>query len=414
MRVMVIGGGPVGLVSALTAAAGGHQVTLVEVDQVRLDHYRAGEVPFHEPGAAELLATHAGELLGFQDHIGTDLAGLDVILVCVGTPPLADGSQDLSQVISALEELAPHLPVADGPVVAVRSTVVPGTHRDRLADIIPADRLVANPEFMREGSALADSLAPDRIVLGGPAAAVDRVEELWSADAPCVKLDWTAAELVKYTANAFLATKISFANEIANLAQRLDVDHQEVFAAVALDPRISPAFFAAGAGFGGSCFPKDVMALRVRMEELGLPPRILAAVLQVNEHQPSHLIDLAEQAFGPVADKPIAVLGLAFKPGTDDTRESRTIPLILELRSRGAQVVVQDPIVSNLPSDLPGDLVLTTDIRVVLDGAVGAFIMTAWPEYRDAAPEAWSGLAWMVDGRRALRQPPPGVGYIAL
>lgn len=421
MHCVVAGAGYVGVTTGLVLAERGHSVVLVDIDEARAERLAAGEVPFHEPGVEAALKS---ALATGRVTTGTDLAAAvasaDAVLVCVGTPQRPNGDADLSFVAAAAKTIGQGLRRSSrAPVVIVKSTVPPGTAVGVVAGgVAKASRkkegegfhIASNPEFLREGSALADARKPDRVVAGAlRSEAVRKVAELWGypESLPLVETSPSAAELMKYASNAFLAMKVSFANETANVAERLGVDVYDVMRGVGLDARIGAEFLRAGAGFGGSCFPKDVRALERFAKRIGAPLRLPKAVLEINENQPRELLRIVEGALGgSVRGKSVALLGLAFKPDTDDVRESRAIPLYRALVKAGASVACWDPLaLENFRRAVVAKVDGSQDLAAVLKGKDAAVIQTEWAALRDLAPAEWRRLMRgdaIVDGRRSV------------
>lgn len=411
-QISVIGGGYVGLVTAACFAELGHPVSVIEIDPGKAEAINAARPPIHEEGLAELLERHAGRRLSAGTTYDP-LPASDLSFICVGTPSAPDGSADLSMVRAAGRSIGEALRDLDRPhVTVVKSTVPPGT-TERV--VIPAVRehsgrgdigFSMNPEFLREGAAVADFMHPDRIVIGaGSAAAGDAVAAAYrGVDAPILRTGITAAEMIKYASNALLAAKISCANEIGNLCKRLGIDAYEVLAGAGMDPRIAPRFLEAGAGFGGSCFPKDVSALIRLAEDLGEDPCLLRSVLAVNDRQPLRMVALLERRLGGrLQGRRIAVLGLAFKEHTDDVRESRAIPVIRSLLERGAEVAAYDPLAASaMRALLPGPEYCASAADA-LAGADACLVMTGWPEFRNLSTEFdLMRSRIIIEGRRIL------------
>jgi len=391
MKISVIGGGYVGLVTGTCFAELGHDVTIIEIDPEKVRAINNGKPPIYENGLEDLLGKNTGKRL--HASIGYEsVASAEIVLISVGTPPKPDGSANLSYIESASTSLGKALKNTSAYcVVVVKSTVPPGTTEKivRPAVLRAAGKtekeigFVMNPEFLREGRAVDDFLHPDRIVIGSSdPRAGDRVAEVYTnLRVPVLRTDLTAAEMIKYTSNAFLATKISFSNEIGNICKNLNIDVYEVMKGVGLDPRIGPLFLNAGAGFGGSCFPKDVSALVSLAKEAGENPVLLESVLAVNEHQPDRIIALLEKRIGTLSGKRIAVLGLAFKDNTDDIRDSRAIPVIETLVKKGAWVTAYDPMaIPNMQRLFPS-IEYCSSTAGALTGADGCLVMTEWPEF---------------------------------
>jgi UDPglucose 6-dehydrogenase len=412
MKIAIIGAGYVGLVTAACFAKLGHTVSVINRDPAKAAAINAGHPPIHEQGLAELLANHVGSTL----VAGTDYApvgGADQTFICVGTPSREDGSADLDQVEAASRSVGEALAGASRPhVVVVKSTVPPGT-TDRVVALEVYARsgradigFAMNPEFLREGRAVDDFLHPDRIVIGADStASFERVAAAYQGvDAPVLRTGTAAAEMIKYASNAFLATKISYANEVGNICKRLGVDVYEVMKGVGMDQRISPHFLNAGAGFGGSCFPKDVSALIHLAGELGEEPRLLRSVMEVNDRQPLRMVAMLEDRLGPLEGRRIAVLGLAFKDNTDDIRDSRSIPVIGELLRRGASIAAYDPLAIPAMQALYPAVQYAATAKDALDGADACLVMTEWPEFSLLDAEAFAAMRSQViiEGRRIL------------
>jgi UDPglucose 6-dehydrogenase len=401
MQVSVVGSGYVGTTVAAALADAGHEVTAVDIDPEVVATINAGESPIQEPGVDELVARHSGDRLTATTEYA-DVADTELSLIAVQTPEREDGSIDPSYVETAAESLGEV--VDDDHVVAVKSTVIPNVLEERIAPLLGGATLAANPEFQREGSALADFRDPHKIVVGADDEfAYERLEALYasiieSADPAIVRTGLREAMMIKYANNAFLASKISLINDIGNVCKAYGVDTYEVAEAIGLDPRIGAAFLRSGVGWGGSCFPKDTSALIQAARDRDYEPAMLAAAREVNDRQPGRMLNLLETHVDP-AGKRIAVLGLAFKPGTDDTRNSRAIPIVEGLEKRGASVVGYDP-VATLPDR---DLEHADSAAAALDGAHAALVVTDWDEF-EALDSEFDRMAEpiVVDGRRVI------------
>jgi UDPglucose 6-dehydrogenase len=389
----VFGAGYVGLVTAACLAELGRNVVLHDVDVRKIATLRTGVLPIHEPGLLELL--HRGVAAGrlrFTTEAQEAVAGRAAIFVAVGTPTCADGRADLSFVREAAGLIARHL---DGPTVIVNKSTVPIETGDLVEAIVRAERIgrhdavvVANPEFLREGSAISDFFHPDRIVLGceDPQAEALLRELYAPLDVPLLVTDVHTAEMIKYTANAFLATKISFANEIAAICERVGVDVKTVVAGAGADRRIGTAFLGAGLGFGGSCLPKDVNALRQIAEEAAVEPLLLNAVADVNARQIERICARIAYLLDGLAHRRVGVLGLAFKAQTDDVRDSPALALVETLLAHGACVTVHDPVAADNALARLGDRVAyapVDDYHRVAEGADALVLATDWNAYRD-------------------------------
>jgi UDPglucose 6-dehydrogenase len=404
----VIGAGYVGLTTAVGLAEEGRQVRLVEINEARLASLRAGRPPIHEPGLDELLARvlHTGHLQVVSGiHEGMDGAGIAII--AVGTPPTADGEADLRQVDQALADATG---AADpGTVLVIKSTVPPGTTARLASRRTPTSPpLVMCPEFLREGSALEDLRRPSRLVIGGDdRRACDRVAELFARPgAPTHITDSTSAELVKYGSNSFLALKISFINELAQLCEATGADIEAVADGIGADPRIGRAFLNAGLGYGGSCFPKDVRALENVAAYHGQSFWMLKAAIDVNAQQRRRFVGKIITALGGSAEgRRVAVLGLAFKPGTDDMRQAASIDIIRHLSDLGAVVTATDPVAIERAAPLLPGVSMVTDPYACVTGADAVVMVTEWAEFRVLD---WSRVGELVsrrlvvDGRNCL------------
>ena len=406
MKISIIGCGYVGAVTGACFAALGHDIVFVELDPGKIAAINAGRAPIYEPGLDELLQKHSSRITA-TDDLADAVCHTEVTFICVGTPSRQDGSIDLTYVRSAAAEIGRILKEKRGyQTVIVKSTVLPGTTEGFVLPILEAESgkrgfvdfgLASNPEFLREGSALADFFTPDRIVIG---ASDDRsrrlLEELYSPiDCPKMITAIPVAEMIKYVSNAFLATKISFANEIGNICKQMGIDTAEVFRGVGMDHRINPAFFQSGIGFGGSCFPKDVRALIAKAEEVGVEPKILKDVIEVNEEQPLKLLELLTAHVPNLDRKTIGLLGLAFKPNTDDVRESRAIPIVETLLRKGATVLAYDPMAMGNFRKIYPQINYVPTAADALD-ADAVLITTEWKEFESLN---YSGKT-VIDGRR--------------
>jgi UDPglucose 6-dehydrogenase len=405
VKVGVFGAGYVGLVTGACFAELGHDVVVRDVVEAKIDALRAGVVPIHEPGLDDLIARNA-ERLRFTTDVGEAVAEAEIVYIAVGTPPTYSGDADLSAVWTVVDELPE---VERRIVVAMKSTVPVGTGRavrHRLDERGLANvGYVSNPEFTAEGTAVHDFMQPDRIVIGAfDEADGDVVQRLHDGiDAPIVRCDVPSAEMVKLAANAALVTRISFINEIANVCEATGADVTTVAEGIGLDRRIGPSFLRAGIGFGGSCFPKDSLALKQLAANSGYNFQLLNAVIEVNELQKRRVIGKLERRLGPLRGKRIALLGLAFKPGTDDMREAPSLVLAGRLLSEGAEVTAWDPVADGA-AHLHG-VEIADSALAALEGADGAVIVTEWPELRDldwaAVRERMRGNV-IVDGRNLL------------
>ncbi len=404
-NVGIFGAGWVGLVTGACLAELGHEVVIRDVVPERIESLRAGEVPFHEQDVPELIERNR-ERLEFTLDAGEVAEGAEFLFVCVDTPPTYSGDADLSRVWTVVDEL-PRLD--ERTVLVMKSTVPVGTgEKVRLGlDARGLENVgyVSNPEFLAEGRAVADFMNPDRIAIGSfEEADGDAVQALYeSIDAPIVRCDVNSAEMIKLAANAFLMTRISFINEIANVCELTGADVTKVAEGVGLDHRLGPHFLRAGIGYGGSCFPKDSLALKQLASNSGYHFQLLSAVIEVNELQKRRVIAKLQKHVGRLRGKRIALLGLAFKPHTDDMREAPSIVLASRLLAEGAEVTAWDPVAK--PNELlRGVDVRETPLEAVRD-ADAAVIVTEWPELRELASsevlEAMRGNV-IVDGRNLL------------
>jgi UDPglucose 6-dehydrogenase len=401
--VGVIGVGWVGLVTAVCFAELGHQVVARDILPEKVESLARGETTIHEPGLEEMLRRNA-ERITFTTDMSVLLERAQLLFVCVDTPPTYSGDADLSRVRAVVEEL----PVDGGHVLVMKSTVPAGTghsiRRDR-----PGLPYVSCPEFLKEGSAVADFMQPDRVVIGadpGDENAADAVAALYEPlPGEILRTDVASAEMIKLASNAFLATKISFINEIANVCEEVGADVAEVAAGMGLDARIGSAFLRAGIGYGGSCFPKDVSALKMLAGNTGYHFQLLTAVIEVNELQKRRVVSKLQKHLGSLIGKRIALLGLAFKPDTDDMREASSLVLAARLQGEGAEVVAYDPVAAGRAGELLDSVEMADSALAALDGADAAVLVTEWGEFAELE---WADVATrmarplLVDGRNFL------------
>jgi len=415
----VIGTGYVGLVTAVGFAELGSDVVCVDIDAEKVARLERGEIPIYEPGLAELVEKNR-ERLTFTTDIAVALERARLLFVAVGTPPTYSGDADLS----AVHAVVAAMPASDRHALVMKSTVPVGTgaaiKRAFVEQGKPGFRYVSCPEFLKEGTAVADFLRPDRVVVGDDGdwagdAVVELYRPLLNAEhggkgpaAPLgelVRTDIASAEMVKLASNAFLATKISFINEIANVCEETGADVVEVARGMGLDERIGPRFLNAGIGFGGSCFPKDVTALKQLAGNSGYHFQLLNSVIEVNELQKRRVIGKLEKHLGTLVGKRVALLGLAFKPNTDDMREASSLVLAARLQAAGASVVAFDPISAAVAKPLLGGVELAGSPLEALTGADAAVLVTEWQEFRDldlgVVADAMAGDV-LIDGRNAL------------
>ncbi len=404
----VIGVGWVGLVTAGCFAELGHHVWCRDVDVRKIETLRGGEVPIYEPGLAELVARNS-ERLHFDLDVGPLMEHARLLFVCVDTPPTYSGDADLSRVEAVIEAL----PASSEHAIVMKSTVPVGTGanvRRRLGELGKgAFGYASNPEFLKEGSAVADFMNPDRVVVGSDAQspwAADAVAQLYTElDGTVVRTDVASAEMIKLASNAFLATKISFINEIANVCEEVGADVKEVASGMGLDPRIGGSFLNAGVGFGGSCFPKDVSALKQLAGNSGYHFQLLTAVIEVNELQKRRVVSKLKKHLGSLVGKRIGLLGLAFKPHTDDMREASSVVLAARLQGEGAIVKAYDPVAEQSAGELLTGVEMCDSALDAVEGVDAAVIVTEWPEFADldmAEVKRRMAHPVIVDGRNML------------
>lgn len=412
MRLTVIGLGYLGATHAVAMAKLGHQVIGIEQDQSKLESLRQGRIPFHEPGLdkalTEVLATGR---LTFQSEHDSQSSSAEIHFICVGTPQKESGEADTSYAFSAAKQLAKHLKPES--VVAGKSTVPVGTAaklKDLMSEIagFPV-HLAWNPEFLREGTALEDSLKPDRIVVGSwDQYSVEKLKEAYGpileTGTPFLSMDVETAELVKVAANAFLATKISFINAMAEIAEAAGADAVALAEAIGHDERIGKKFLRSGIGFGGGCLPKDIRGFIARAEELGVGSSLdfLKDVDQINLRRRSRVVELAKQELGTLADKKVLALGISFKPDSDDLRDSPSLEIAKRLSELGSEVVIHDP-VSLAALKEPGKLKPEENLEVAAKDADLVILGTEWKEYRDLEPAKLKVKSKVIiDGRNVL------------
>ncbi|MGN6112827.1 MAG: UDP-glucose dehydrogenase family protein [Luteimonas sp.] len=423
MKVAIFGTGYVGLVTGTCLAEVGHDVVCVDVDAAKVEGLNRGVVPIYEPGLSPMVrANHAAGRLHFTTDAPAAVAHGDLLFIAVGTPPDEDGSADLQYVLAVARTIGEHL---SRPAVVVDKSTVPVGTADKVRTAIAttlagrgadiAFDVVSNPEFLKEGAAVDDCMRPDRIVVGADnPAAVEKLRRLYAPfnrnHDRIVAMDVRSAELTKYAANAMLATKISFMNEIANIAEQVGADVEQVRKGIGSDPRIGWHFIYPGAGYGGSCFPKDVQALAMTARQHGMQPRLLDAVEAVNEAQKGHLFELVQRHYDAGEDegargRTFAVWGLAFKPDTDDMREASSRRLLEQLWEAGATVRAYDPEARGEAERIFGervDLVLCDSAAQALEGADALIVVTEWKQFRSpdfAALKAALGDGVVFDGR---------------
>ncbi|HEX8415495.1 MAG TPA: UDP-glucose/GDP-mannose dehydrogenase family protein [Sphingomicrobium sp.] len=392
MRIAMIGTGYVGLVSGACFADFGHQVVCVDKDSAKIDGLNAGRMPIWEPGLDTLVKANADRgRLSFTTDLAAGVDGAEAVFIAVGTPARrGDGHADLTFVYQAIRELAAH--VKPGTVIVTKSTVPVGTG-DKICQILEEEgakdvSVASNPEFLREGAAIADFKHPDRIVVGAEDSRAEEVlkeiyRPLFLNRAPILFTGRRTAELTKYAANAFLAVKISFINEIADLCEAVDADVQDVARGIGLDNRIGPKFLHAGPGYGGSCFPKDTLALLQTADKAGVDQQIVRTTVKVNDDRKEAMVDRVARALGgSLQGKRIGLLGLAFKPNTDDMRDAPSLPIVKGLLSAGATVAAFDPVARHQAEPMMPEVTFAADAYAAVADADALVIVTEWDEFR--------------------------------
>jgi UDPglucose 6-dehydrogenase len=392
MKICMIGSGYVGLVTGACLAEFGMNIICVDKDETKIEKVRKGESPFYEPGLDDLIEKNMKEgRLSFDTDTKKGVKTSKVIFIAVGTPANNDGSPDLSQVEAVAREVARS--IDEYKIIVLKSTVPVGTGKwvkgvieAELQEAVPFD-IVSNPEFLREGAAVEDFFRPDRVVIGAESErAIEMMKEIYNAlyliETPFVISSIETAEMIKYASNAFLATKISFINEIANLCERVGADVHDVARAMGLDGRIGRKFLHAGPGFGGSCFPKDTKALVHLAKGQNCEMEIVQSTIRVNERQRERMIEKIEEVVGDVPGKTVGILGLAFKPNTDDMREASSIFIIQGLQSRGARIKVYDPEAMEEAKKIFQDVIYCKGPYEVAEGSHALVLITEWNQFR--------------------------------
>jgi len=414
LKISVVGAGYVGL-TVVCLADFGHEISLVGRTKQKIDLINQGKSPIYEPGLEDILKRNleTKRVLATTDYNVMDDS--DVIFICVGTPSNSDGSIDLSQIKDASKEIGLHLKRAkDFKVVVVKSTVVPRTVKNVVIPILEKESgkkagldfgVAMNPEFLREGEAVYDFMNPDKIVMGitdnKTREIMDKVYEKFDARFHRIFTDLNTAEMIKYAQNSMLASRVSFINEIANICEKFGVDVKEVASAIGLDTRIGPKFLNAGIGFGGSCFPKDVNALLAASSSVGYDSLMLKAILGINELQPLRLIQLAKESIGDLSGKAVAILGLAFKPKTDDMREARAIPIIRTLLEDSVTIRVYDPQAMENAKQIFGNKIeYCSSVNDCIKNVDLIMIVTEWDEFKNLDLSLIK--CPIIDGRRVL------------
>ncbi|WP_041967282.1 UDP-glucose dehydrogenase family protein [Mesobacillus selenatarsenatis] len=413
MRVAVLGTGYVGLSTGICLAEIGHNVICIDIDERKINKLKERKSPIYEPGLEELLIKNSSTgRLTFTTSHPYALNHADIIIIAVGTPQSDNGRADLSFLEQAAKDLAEHI-IRDS-IVVVKSTVPVGTN-EYLKQLLLGQlknkveiKMVSNPEFLRQGSAIQDTLKADRIIIGSDdAGASEKIQEMYRPlNVPFLLTDVRSAEMIKYASNAFLATKISFINGIANLCEAVGADVEDVANGMGYDKRIGSAFLKAGIGYGGSCFPKDVKALLHTSREKGVPFSLLEETIAINDHQQELLVGKAQKRLGELKGKKIAMLGLSFKPETDDMREAPSIKIARALTAAEAKVAAYDPVASGNARKVIGEIITYVDSALeAAKGADALFIVTEWEEFRQLEFEALLDVMKqriIFDGRNCL------------
>ena len=390
MNICVVGTGYVGLVTGAVFADLGNDVVCVDNDHAKIEALRGGRMPIYEPGLEEMVVRNRDDgRLTFSTDLPGSVQHADVIFIAVGTPPKETGETDLSHVEAVAAQIGHAM---DRYKVVVNKSTVPVGTGELVREVItrhqprPIDfDVVSNPEFLREGSAIEDTLRPDRIVIGAPnqQVAMTLVELYAPLERPMIITDLPSAEVIKYASNAFLAAKISFINAIANICETAGADVSQVMKGMGLDSRIGMQFLQAGLGYGGSCFPKDVDSLIHTAAQLGYDFKLLRSVVEINRERAAHLVEMMRKALGGLEDRTIAVLGLAFKPNTDDMREAKSLEVVRVLHAAGAQIRAYDPVaMENAKALMPEGVVFCESAYEAAAGADGVTLLTEWNEFK--------------------------------
>ncbi|VAX15218.1 UDP-glucose 6-dehydrogenase [hydrothermal vent metagenome] len=399
MRLCVIGSGYVGLVTAAVFADLGNDVACVDVDEKKIESLNNRVMPIYEPGLEEMVTRNMDEgRVSFSTDVDSGVKGADVVFICVGTPPKDDGETDLSYIESAARTIGERL---NGYKIVVNKSTVPVGTGDLVRRVINETKttdanfdVVSNPEFLREGSAIGDALNPDRVVIGAPTkeVAVKLLELYATLGSPMLITDVESAEIIKYASNSFLATKISFINAIADICEKVGANVNDVAKGMGADRRIGKEFLNAGLGFGGSCFPKDVLSLIHTSGKLGAEFSLLKEVVKINEERVNHFVHRVIDRFPDVASCTFGVLGLAFKPDTDDMREAKSIDIIKQLTAHGAKVRAYDPVsMDNAAKEMP-DITYCDSAYDALTGVDAMIVVTEWREFKLLDMERIKGL----------------------
>ncbi|HEC75717.1 MAG TPA: UDP-glucose/GDP-mannose dehydrogenase family protein [Thermoplasmatales archaeon] len=401
MNICVVGAGYVGMTTAVCFAEMGYKVRIIDIDEKKISKINEGKIPIYEEGMQELLEKNIERIKATNEYDFSE----DIVFICVGTPSKEDGKIELKYVLDAVENVS--LKIRDKGIIVIKSTVFPGTTEKILKPLIQKYRknvsVAVNPEFLREGKAIYDFLNPDRIIIGTDnKRSADLLKKLYEPlKAPILLTTLSEAEMIKYASNALLAAKISFSNEIGNLCKILGIDAYNVMKGVGMDHRISPHFLNSGIGFGGSCFPKDLKALYAGSKEMGYEMNLIKAILKINDKQPLRIIKILEK-YIEIEGKTIAVLGIAFKPNTDDIRESRSIPVIHELKRRGAIVRLYDPMAMENAKKIFDDIEYCDNVDEAIENADACLILTEWKEFEKIDFSKMRSKI-VIEGRRILK-----------
>lgn len=422
MKVATIGAGYVGLVTGACLADMGNEVICVDILPEKVEMINQGKAPIYEEGLQEILDRSVGKNLKATTDLNTAIQNCEISFICVGTPSDDDGRIDLQYIKSAAKSIGKAIASVDNHTVVVKSTVVPGTTENVVLPILEKNSgkkagefgVCMNPEFLREGVAVEDFMKPDRVIIGQyDENSGNKLAELYkSFYCPILRTNLKTAEMIKYASNSFLATKVSFINEIGNICKKLGIDTYMVAEGMSLDHRISPNFLKAGLGWGGSCFPKDIKGLISHARELGYEPELLESALKVNQKQPELLLEMAREKIGSFEGNRVAVLGLAFKADTDDTRESQSFPVIRALLDEKAQVVAYDPKAEENAREEFSELQYAPAAQEALKDADIVLILTDWEEFQNLNYGEMKNRI-VIDGRNIVKNR-DGIDYTGL
>ncbi len=415
MNISVIGAGYVGLITAAGLSEKGHNVTCVDLQKQKIDAINTGKTPIYEEGLEEILQKNIGKTLKATTNLKKAIQSTDATFICVQTPADFEGAVDLRSIKKVAKHTGKTLKEKDTyHIIVIKSTVPPGTTEEIIIPILKENStkipgkdfgVLMSPEFLREGIAIKDFLNPDRVIIGASDdKAATTIKEIYKDfNCPIFQTNPRTAEMIKYASNIFLATKISFINDIGNVCKKLNIDAYDVAEGLSLDQRISPHFLNAGLGWGGSCFPKDIRGLVHKSRELGYEPKLVAGVIEINEEQPKIMVRLGKQKLGTLNNKKTTVLGLAFKPDTDDVRDSQAFPVIEFLLKEDAHVTVYDPkAMENAKKTLDNRVIFADTAKEALQDADIAFITTGWNEFKKLDFNEMKQKN-IIDGRNILR-----------